>query len=197
MNSGRTVVWRASGMKYAFDHDSAFRRRRHRRRGGRAGGGDRRGPGGPVGRDRRPDAAPREKNPDHRRRPVQPRQRTPDAGPFSFDESRSSSPPSWPASERARSSASSKSLGLRIVSDGGRLYPATNQAASVLKVLELEVRRRRSRNPDPGFEAVAIERRKTYPGRRLGRRPEDRGRRRRSGRRRAVVSGPGGGRKRV
>jgi len=53
-------------------------------------------------------------------------------------------------------------LGLRIVSDGGRLYPATNQAASVLKVLEMEVRRR-GVEIYPGFEAVAIERRKAYP----------------------------------
>ncbi|MBN1940079.1 MAG: aminoacetone oxidase family FAD-binding enzyme [Candidatus Aminicenantes bacterium] len=47
-------------------------------------------------------------------------------------------------------------LGLRIVSDGGRLYPATNQAASVLKVLELEVRRQRI-EVFTGFEAAAIE----------------------------------------
>lgn len=48
-------------------------------------------------------------------------------------------------------------LGLRIVSDGGRLYPATNQAASVLKVLELEIRRR-GIDIFPDFEATAIER---------------------------------------
>jgi len=48
-------------------------------------------------------------------------------------------------------------LGLRIVSDGGRLYPSTNQAASVLKVLELEIRRRDSA-VFPGFEAAAVER---------------------------------------
>ena len=46
-------------------------------------------------------------------------------------------------------------LGLRIVSDGDRLFPATNQAASVLKVLEMEVRRRRV-SVIPGFEAVSI-----------------------------------------
>ena len=50
-------------------------------------------------------------------------------------------------------------LGLRIASDGGRLYPATNQAASVLKVLEMEIHRRRVEFY-PGFEAVSIERRK-------------------------------------
>ena len=50
-------------------------------------------------------------------------------------------------------------LGLRIASDGGRLYPATNQAASVLKVLEMEIRRR-GVEVYPGFEAVSIERRK-------------------------------------
>ena len=32
-------------------------------------------------------------------------------------------------------------LGLRIYSDAGRLYPATNQASSVLKILELEIGR--------------------------------------------------------
>lgn len=50
-------------------------------------------------------------------------------------------------------------LGLRIVSDGGRLYPATNQAASVLKVLELEIRRR-AIEVLSGFEATAVKREK-------------------------------------
>lgn len=35
-----------------------------------------------------------------------------------------------------------KELGLETVSEGGRVFPATNQAASVLKVLEIEVARR-------------------------------------------------------
>ncbi|MHB8054385.1 MAG: aminoacetone oxidase family FAD-binding enzyme [Candidatus Aminicenantales bacterium] len=48
-------------------------------------------------------------------------------------------------------------LGLRVWSDGGRLYPATNQAASVMKVLELEIGRRKI-DVFTGFEAVAIER---------------------------------------
>lgn len=50
-------------------------------------------------------------------------------------------------------------LGLRIVSDGGRLYPATNQAASVLKVLELEIRRL-GVEVLTGFEVVALRREK-------------------------------------
>jgi predicted Rossmann fold flavoprotein len=50
-------------------------------------------------------------------------------------------------------------LGLRIVSDGGRLYPATNQAASVLKVLEMEIRRQ-GVEALTGFEAVSIKREK-------------------------------------
>jgi len=50
-------------------------------------------------------------------------------------------------------------LGLRIVSDCGRLYPSTNQAASVLKVLELEIRRR-GVEVLTGFEAAAVKREK-------------------------------------
>lgn len=47
-------------------------------------------------------------------------------------------------------------LGLRLVADeDGRVYPATNQAASVLKVLELE-RERRGVALETGFEAVRI-----------------------------------------
>ena len=47
-------------------------------------------------------------------------------------------------------------LGLRLVADeDGRVYPATNQAASVLKVLELE-RERRGVALKTGFEAVRI-----------------------------------------
>ena len=38
-----------------------------------------------------------------------------------------------------------KELGLETVSESGRVYPATNQAASVLKVLEMEIARRGSR----------------------------------------------------
>jgi predicted Rossmann fold flavoprotein len=51
-------------------------------------------------------------------------------------------------------------LGLRLVSDEGRLYPATSQAVSVLKVLEMELHRRGVEIYSE-FEAVAIERRKT------------------------------------
>jgi predicted Rossmann fold flavoprotein len=48
------------------------------------------------------------------------------------------------------------SLGLRLVTDeAGRVYPATNQAASVLKVLELEVRRLGVRG-ETGFEVNRI-----------------------------------------
>ena len=47
-------------------------------------------------------------------------------------------------------------LGLRVWSDGGRLYPSTNQAASVMKVLELEIRRRKI-EVLTGFEAAAVE----------------------------------------
>ncbi len=49
-------------------------------------------------------------------------------------------------------------LGLRLASEGGRIYPATQQAASVVKVLELEVRRRRV-DVRTGFRVAAIERR--------------------------------------
>ncbi len=34
-----------------------------------------------------------------------------------------------------------KSLGLQVYSDGGRIFPVTNQASSVLKVLEIELKR--------------------------------------------------------
>ena len=34
-----------------------------------------------------------------------------------------------------------KNLGLETISEGGRVFPATNQAASVLKVLEMEIAR--------------------------------------------------------
>jgi len=47
-------------------------------------------------------------------------------------------------------------LGLRIVSDGERLYPSTNQAASVLKVLEIEIRRR-AIEIFPGFETASVD----------------------------------------
>ncbi|HPW18408.1 MAG TPA: aminoacetone oxidase family FAD-binding enzyme [Candidatus Aminicenantes bacterium] len=49
-----------------------------------------------------------------------------------------------------------ESLGLRLVSDeAGRVYPATNQAASVLKVLELETKRLGVRL-ETGFEVAAV-----------------------------------------
>jgi len=48
-------------------------------------------------------------------------------------------------------------LGLRLMTDeAGRVYPATNQAASVLKVLEIEAKRLRI-EIETGFEAVRIE----------------------------------------
>ena len=48
-------------------------------------------------------------------------------------------------------------LGLRLTADeSGRVWPATNQAASVLRVLELEVRRR-SVSVETGFEVRSIE----------------------------------------
>lgn len=47
-------------------------------------------------------------------------------------------------------------LGLRLIADeGGRVYPATSQAASVLKVLVLE-RERRGVALETGFEAVSV-----------------------------------------
>jgi hypothetical protein len=49
-------------------------------------------------------------------------------------------------------------LGLLMTSDGGRLYPATNQAASVLKVLEIEIRRL-GVSVVADFEATAVDRR--------------------------------------
>jgi predicted Rossmann fold flavoprotein len=52
-------------------------------------------------------------------------------------------------------------LGLGMISEDGRVFPATNQAASVLKVLEIEVRRL-GVAAELLFEATAIER--TGPG---------------------------------
>lgn len=46
-------------------------------------------------------------------------------------------------------------LGLRICSEDGRLFPVTNQAASVLKVLEMELARL-SVSIEPGFEVTEI-----------------------------------------
>jgi len=46
-------------------------------------------------------------------------------------------------------------LGLRTVAEEGRIFPASNQAASVLKVLELEIRRL-GIAVETGFEAAAI-----------------------------------------
>ncbi|MCX6564294.1 MAG: aminoacetone oxidase family FAD-binding enzyme, partial [Candidatus Aminicenantes bacterium] len=48
-------------------------------------------------------------------------------------------------------------LGLEMISEDGRVFPATNQAASVLKVLEIEVRRL-GVAAELLFEATAIER---------------------------------------
>jgi len=48
-------------------------------------------------------------------------------------------------------------LGLEMVSEDGRVFPATNQAASVLRVLEIEIRRLRVA-VELSFEATAIER---------------------------------------
>jgi predicted Rossmann fold flavoprotein len=51
-------------------------------------------------------------------------------------------------------------LGLLLTSDGGRLYPATNQASSVLKVLEIEIRRL-GVSVVADFEAAAVVRKGT------------------------------------
>ena len=88
-------------------------------------------------------------------------------------------------------------LGLRLLSDeSGRVYPVTNQAASVLKVLELEAakigRRDRDwlRSPDPRGPGGKADHR--------GRgRTEGRARRRHPGRRRQVLPGARIGRLRL
>ncbi len=46
-------------------------------------------------------------------------------------------------------------LGLELMNDGGRIYPVTNQAASVVKVLEMEIRRL-GVGMEYGFEAVDV-----------------------------------------
>lgn len=50
-----------------------------------------------------------------------------------------------------------KGLGLEMVSEGDRIFPATNQASSVLRVLELEVQRL-GVAVETGFEASNVER---------------------------------------
>jgi len=50
-----------------------------------------------------------------------------------------------------------KDMGLEMVSEGARVFPAANQASSVLKVLELEVRRL-GVAVETGFEVLRVER---------------------------------------
>ncbi len=83
-----------------------------------------------------------------------------------------------------------KGLGLETHSEGGRVFPATNQASSVLKVLELELGRL-GVSVEIGFEAVRDRPRGGFILRRDGGRPPGRGPFRRPGRRRAVLPRPG------